>query len=1240
MASSRRSRLQSLLNHFSQSKAVRRKPAHRSQFPEQLEIRALLAAGVLDTSFSGVGQNITNFGQLAVPAAGEFYGLALQSDGKAIVIGNGVTPFSSETATSGDYQFAISRLNTDGSLDTSFGLQGFATVGEKGQSVVASSAAIQSDGKIVVAGTMNNASFFVARFNANGQLDTSFATNGWRDDQFAGAASIANSVAIQSDGRIVVGGSIAGGPDRTNFLLVRYTADGKLDTTFDGDGSLATSFDPNSALRSAIHTVLIDSNGKILAAGTATSGADFALARYNADGSLDTTFTGSGTYTSAFIAGSAGSRRIALQSDGKIVAAGFASNGIGVLRLNPDGTPDNSFNTNGRAVTSFSRSLDNFNVGIDSTGRITAVAGRTVDNSNITGDVAIARFTAAGQLDTTFDGDGKATPIFSSQSIAAGFAILSDGSLLLAGSEAVTPLASTPNVNRHMLVVKFGADGAVATGFGRTGRVSTPIQFADNTDDVARGMVLQSDGKFVVVGLSGTRGTQPGLSDFAVARYNANGSLDKTFGGTGHVRTAVGTGDDIANAVAVQSDGKIVVVGSATSANGFQFAIVRYNTDGTLDTTFNSTGKVFTSFGTGNSAAQGVEIDATGKIVVAGYRYTTSSELVVARYNPDGTLDGSFTSQATVPPAISVAEPNNDQGSASPLGAVLGTLSVPNLTITAGDEDWYQFQLTSTGSSGSFVSINGSGANSDLDIHLRNASGQIIRSSGSWGSNEYISLTGLPAGAYFIQVFGFLNSTGTYDLTVQTGAATPSDNIPLGVTLQADGKILISGSSSGSLSLTRYNADGTKDNPFGTSGSVVNPASEAPSGRNSSVVLDSNGKIVVATSTGVFRYNTNGTPDTTFNGTGANIESPSGGKPAAVRIDSSGRIITAEISGRFRRLNADGTVSLQTAFGLPGGGQLIAIQADGRFLVVGSQQAGFSTDFDFLATRYSGFDADNPNGRMYRAYNPNADYHFFTTSTAEFVNAVQHGYHDETNSNGGFVVPVLPGGAAVPVYRLYNIQTGRHYYTYNAVERDSLVNIVPLPPSGPDTRTTGWRYEKDEGYIFSSQVAGTTEIYRLYNQNTGVHLYTEDPVVKDAVLAIVDGNPNAKFPHPWVQHSSFGFAYGIRPDGQSFVGNSPSPIVAPLLAPLVVATTDLTGPSAAGEASSSTANIVSQISTLQTSSSSPVGDSSSAASGAGSTSSDASRPTGTTDEETSTDASDLDSLFGSLIGSDLISDLT
>ena len=173
--------------------------------------------------------------------------------------------------------------------------------------------------------------------------------------------------------------------------------------------------------------------------------------------------------------------------------------------------------------------------------------------------------------------------------------------------------------------------------------------------------------------------------------------------------------------------------------------------------------------------------------------------------------------------------------------------------------------------------------------------------------------------------------------------------------------------------------------------------------------------------------------------------------------------------------------------------------------------------------------------RNFRAYNPRTDSHFFTTSRAEFENAIRNGFRDESTSRAGFEVLSDAVPNSTPIYRLYNIQTGQHYYTTDRAERDFLVAIVPPPASGPDTRTMGWRFERADGFIYPSGQTGTTAIYRLYNRNSGVHLFTESSAVRDAVLAISGSNGAAP---PWELHATFGF--GIPVGSTSPAATSPA----------------------------------------------------------------------------------------------------
>src|SRR5919106_930041 len=214
-----------------------------------------------------------------------------------------------------------------GDLDPTFDGDGKVTTDFAGGGDQAQAVAIQGDGKIVAAGIDRNLSgvgdLALARYNPDGSLDTTFDTDGLVTTDFIGQTDQAYAVAIQGDGKIVAAGRAFLGSTREEFALARYNPDGSLDTTFDGDGKVTTDF---AAFNDNARAVVIQGDGRIVAAGFAVvSGTnDFALARYNTDGSLDSTFDGDGKVTTDFAAASDIAHSVATQGDGRIVAAGFA----------------------------------------------------------------------------------------------------------------------------------------------------------------------------------------------------------------------------------------------------------------------------------------------------------------------------------------------------------------------------------------------------------------------------------------------------------------------------------------------------------------------------------------------------------------------------------------------------------------------------------------------------------------------------------------------------------------------------------------------------------------------------------------------------------------------------------------------------------------------------------------------------------------------------------------------------
>jgi uncharacterized delta-60 repeat protein len=249
------------------------------------------------------------------------------------------------------------------------------------------------------------------------------------------------------------------------------------------------------------------------------------------------------------------------------------------------------------------------------------------------------RYNADGTLDESFGTHGRVTTDFANSSDAGeALVVRPDGKIIVVGSTS-----STLGVI-DFAVARYNADGALDSGFGSGGKVTTDF----GAEDTARAVALQADSKIVVVG--DTRNPVPTLVfDFALARYNADGALDSSFGSGGKVTTDFG-GVDSSSSVAIQADGRIVALGSRFTTSSADFAIARYHTDGVLDSDLDADGKVTTDFGGGTDTGSSVVIQADGKILASGSSRASGgdSEFALARYRPDGTLDPSFSADGKV----------------------------------------------------------------------------------------------------------------------------------------------------------------------------------------------------------------------------------------------------------------------------------------------------------------------------------------------------------------------------------------------------------------------------------------------------------------------------------------------------------------------------------------------------------------------------------------------------------------
>lgn len=478
----------------------------------------------------------------------------------------------------------------DGDLDPTFGSAGQVTTDFNQSTDIAYAVALQTDGKIVVAGTTyknndySSEDFAIARYNANGTLDTTFGVNGKVTTDFPGLAAVASAVVVQPDGKILVaGGAFPLFTFAGDFKLVRYNPNGSLDTTFGSGGIVTTSFQGQG---SYAFSLALQSDGKIIAAGTAfvsfssddSSNTDFALARYNADGTPDTTFGSSGEVTTDFDGFNDDAFSVLVQPDGKIVAVGSAKN------------PTNYY------------------------------------------DFALARYLADGTIDTTFGSAGKMRTDFGDHNFdqARSAVLQPDGKIVAAGFAI-----SQNGLAWNFAVARYGSDGALDPAFSSDGM--TQIDSGSCCQSAKR-VLLQSDGKIIVVGYPDTESSD---SDFLLARLDANGSLDATFGSGGLVRTSFGDLNGGANGAALQPDGKIVAVGfQATFSNKWaEFALARYlDSSGSLSLTLTSAVSRKTHGGAGTFD---IALPLTGEPGVE-CRSTNGRHTLVFTFNSD-VVSGSAT---------------------------------------------------------------------------------------------------------------------------------------------------------------------------------------------------------------------------------------------------------------------------------------------------------------------------------------------------------------------------------------------------------------------------------------------------------------------------------------------------------------------------------------------------------------------------------------------------------------------
>lgn len=381
-----------------------------------------------------------------------------------------------------------------------------------------------------------------------------------------------------------------------------------------------------------------------------------------------------------------------------------------------------------------------------------------------------------GSLDTSFGTGGRARTVGSGD-YAAALVVQTNGRMVLAGS-----CFNAAGTKLDFCAFRYNSNGTLDSTFGSSGKVVTPLR---SGYEYATALVIQPDGKLVLAGYCPRTG---GNNDFCALRYNANGTLDVSFGTNGTVITSVAGVDDRATALLVQPDGKIVVAGYCTGA-GFMCA-ARYTTDGMLDGTFGSGGKVITQIGSGSNRARTVALQSDGKLVLAGTCVGSSGDdFCILRYDTFGVLDATFGSGGAL---LTQVGPSNDYGNAL-------VLQPDNKLVLAGN------CFTAAGAKSNFCAVR---YNSDGTLD------------GTFGS-----------------------------LGKVTTAIGSGDDVATGIVLQPDGRLVLAGYCSGavypSYCALRYSPNGTVDTTFGTGGTVVSSSSNSYDYARA-VALQPDGKVVVA----------------------------------------------------------------------------------------------------------------------------------------------------------------------------------------------------------------------------------------------------------------------------------------------------------------------------------------------------------------------------------------------------------
>ncbi len=672
---------------------------------------------------------------------------------------------------------------------------------------------------------------------SDGSADLSFGLNGTINE----AGFSVNTAAIQSDGKILAAGSaIVNGV--SNFAVARYNTNGSPDSSFSGDGkqtihiSSINTGDERSTWEDA-NLITIQKDGKIIIAGL--SSLDLFLIRYNTDGSLDSTFSNDGLLESLnyYFEHNGWSRPTVLTIQSDgKIVVGGGSKTI--VRYNTDGSLDESF--------SIFRTIRIYSLAAQSDGKMVAAADtgfyypedRTTEHIPV-----ITRFNIDGSLDKSFSHNGILSTAFTGKSLA----VQNDEKIVV----AYTIYDHYGSIDSFLHINRYNPDGSLDKSFSDDGKQTT--HFNSDPNGAANPVVIQPDGKIVVGG-----GEQSHYDEnnnkisgyFALLRYNTDGSLDNTFGKDGKLTDSTHLGKAFYKKIVVQKDGKIVTAGSIFNGTTDEMVIARYNTDGSLDDTFSNDG-IELSPSASNYSLTSLVIQKDEKIIAAGGS-------AITRYNTNGSTDTTF---------------------ASNVKEVIYSVAVQNdgKILIGGSDSHRTFTIARYTNNGSIDKTFGTDGKLTL-IFSDETGGFKYSEATSIGiqSDGKIVVGGVAFNAQrdpqdlrgFIALVR-LNSNGSLDNTFsEDGKSGFHLDRPTSCSLviQNDGRIVIGGgfsdfiTQSEGISFKRFNTDGSIDTSFKNIGF----SQTAVRNQITLIAQQSDGKIVVS-SDSLLRYNSNGNLDSTFN---------------------------------------------------------------------------------------------------------------------------------------------------------------------------------------------------------------------------------------------------------------------------------------------------------------------------------------------------------------------------------------